>query len=375
MANVDKELRNAPATGGAVADRKTETPKKGLRGAAGAVYVGPVIGVPGAVIEGPASPTHATGVEDGATTRGAGGAEDSTSYRESDTYGIDGANSGGVGGADTAVTGPTRRATTTPSGTVSPTYYRGAGARFAQVITLTGTVDVADAFKLTYKGVQSDAFVAGTNMTAAAIQTALRTLCADPFLLVTGTTDAGPFIVRFSKPPGGGLSVQETVDTGSDLAITISVPKGSKESYGNEAGFALGSSGRGTNVDGETVDVSAAGSGTAIARPAIGGSENPSAGTVAVIAGTAKFELDMHADDVSAYAGVEVLCFRRGSPNTLEDGDFIGAVVFDSATKGDGLTTANVPALTAATYAVYARFFDAAGNVGPMSDRATVAVS
>jgi hypothetical protein len=43
-------------------------------------------------------------------------------------------------------------------------------------------------------------FVAGTNMTAAAIQAALRTLLpADTTLTVTGTTDVGPFIVTFTK--------------------------------------------------------------------------------------------------------------------------------------------------------------------------------
>jgi hypothetical protein len=47
------------------------------------------------------------------------------------------------------------------------------------------------------------AFVRGTNATAAAIQTALRTATGDTALTVTGTTDAGPFTVT----PGAEASL------------------------------------------------------------------------------------------------------------------------------------------------------------------------
>jgi len=77
-------------------------PKRSLRGAAGALFAGPVLSK--AATAGPATVTHATGAE-------AGGAEDTTGSRESDTYGIDG-NTGGMAGApsttDTRPTGRTR---------------------------------------------------------------------------------------------------------------------------------------------------------------------------------------------------------------------------------------------------------------------------
>lgn len=79
-----------------------------------------------------------------------------------------------------------------------------------QVITLstdTGT----NGFKLTYNAAEgATSFVRGTNQTAAAIQTALRTATSDTGLLVTGTTDAGPFTVVFSS----GFNVL------SDLSVT-----------------------------------------------------------------------------------------------------------------------------------------------------------
>ncbi len=74
MANVDSKLFNT--TDRSPADRSPESFKRGLRGAAGGTYIGPILST--AAI-GDSSIVHATGAA-------AGGAEDSTGYRESDTY-------------------------------------------------------------------------------------------------------------------------------------------------------------------------------------------------------------------------------------------------------------------------------------------------
>ena len=376
MANVDKNLHNDTD----VLDKVSDTPKRGIFGAAGGSYVGPIVAE--SAIEGPSDATHAVGDEDSATGRGAGGVEDSTSYRESDTYGVDGANAGGTGGADTAVTAPTRAArSTSPTATVSPTYYRGAGVAFSQVAEITGTPDASDSFKFTYKGVDSETFVAGgsgsTDMAASAMQTDLRDVCADPFLTVTGSDDfASDYIITFSKPPGGGLSITAVVNEAAET-YSITVPAGSHRStQKGDGGFALGSSGRGTNVDGETVDLSAAGSGTAIVRPTVQEGANPAAGVVSVGDGTALITMDLNAADVTSYAGAEALIFARGAKDTNEDGAFVARTdLFDSATEATAQEGGSDIVLAAATYAVYARFVDAAGNVGPLSPRATVVVS
>src|ERR1051326_724641 len=73
-----------------------------------------------------------------------------------------------------------------------------------QVVTLTG-FDGTDSFKLTYNGTETAAFVRGTNATAAAIQTALRTATGDTGLTVSGNTDAGPFTVTFVNKTGTSI--------------------------------------------------------------------------------------------------------------------------------------------------------------------------
>lgn len=94
----------------ATLSRPSQTPKKSIRGAAGGVYVGPVLSK--AAVEGPSTITHAT-------TSAAGGVEDSTGYRESDTYDASGNTGGGVGFADGSVitqTRPTGRTAYTADG-------------------------------------------------------------------------------------------------------------------------------------------------------------------------------------------------------------------------------------------------------------------
>lgn len=84
----------------AAGTRGNTAPKRGLRGAAGGVYVGPVLSK--AATEGPSTVTHATGAA-------AGGVEDSTGARESDSYAADGKTGGFTGGDSNSVTRPTGR--------------------------------------------------------------------------------------------------------------------------------------------------------------------------------------------------------------------------------------------------------------------------
>lgn len=89
-----------------------------------------------------------------------------------------------------------------------------------QVVTLTSYTGT-DSFKLTYNGTETVAFVRGTNGTAAAIQTALRTATGDADLTVTGTTDEGPFTVTFTTTPTDILTV--TNPSGCTGAVTVNL--------------------------------------------------------------------------------------------------------------------------------------------------------
>lgn len=337
--NVDKELH----TDGDATDRESENPKRGLKGAAGGTYIGPVR---------PNSTSHATGVA-------AGGVEDSTGYRESDSYNLDGAGAG----VTVSNTRPTSR-----------TAYTGRGVDYVYVVTLAG-VTAADSFKLHLNrtDTKTAAFVAGTNMTAAAMQTALRTLTGDNNLTVTGTTDAGPFLIVTSQ-----RNVLTVTDE-SGLTGTVAKFAQHTPTLAGDNGHALGSDGRGTSatgtgpadtITGETVTINAP------ITPAIQTSANPSAGTIAAVVNGTAIELDEHATDVTNYAGAEIIVFEVNPDNTAEDGDYVGKADRDSATQGGGVT-----GLAAGTYAVYARYLVAATspatgkNPGPLSARATVTIS
>lgn len=81
--------------------------------------------------------------------------------------------------------------------------YRDVRPDRVQVVTLSG-FDGTDSFKLKVRLADggyktSIAFVRGTNATAAAIQSELRTLTGDTALTVSGTTDAGPFTISHTK--------------------------------------------------------------------------------------------------------------------------------------------------------------------------------
>lgn len=295
MANVDSKLHDV----GDPKDREGETPQRSLRGAAGGIYIGPVLSRAAVDGEG-ATLTHATGAA-------AGGADASTGYRGSNNYSVDGDATGqGMGAGGTASVRPTGR-----------TMFRGDGLNGGSVAGYP-------------------AQRAGQRAAAAAGD--------------TGTADS---------PTGAGAFI----DKRSANAAT--------------GGIQLGAQGRGTRVKGSTVTRHGAfrsnGRPTMVA-PTISSSHDPSAaGTVTIGTGTAAGLLvDLHADDVtggaSGLAGMEVFVFARDT-DTDEDAGLVTKFDVDSATEADVST-----GLTAATtYAVYARFKDTAGNVGPMSARATAA--
>lgn len=89
-----------------------------------------------------------------------------------------------------------------------------------QLITLSG-FDGTDSFKLTYNGTETAAFVRGTNATAAAIQTALRTATGDATLGVSGTTDAGPFTVTFTATTTPIYALTVTSGTGGTTGTVV----------------------------------------------------------------------------------------------------------------------------------------------------------
>lgn len=91
----------------------------------------------------------------------------------------------------------------TRSGDFRPERLRDARPDRVQTITV-GAVTAGDEFTITGRlnGASlgtTIAFTAGTDMTAAAMQTALRTLTGDTGLTVTGTTDVGPFVITHTR--------------------------------------------------------------------------------------------------------------------------------------------------------------------------------
>ena len=88
-----------------------------------------------------------------------------------------------------------------------------------QLVTLTGYAGT-DSFALTDGENSTVPFVRGTNGTAAAIQTALRTLTGDASLTATGTTDEGPFTVTFVAETTRQPLLQQGVVSGCTAAIT-----------------------------------------------------------------------------------------------------------------------------------------------------------
>lgn len=89
-----------------------------------------------------------------------------------------------------------------------------------QTVTLT-SADAGDTFKLTQSGVETIAFVIGTNATAAAIQTDVRSKWSDTLVAVTGTTDTGPFTFTFSDTTDQApITVTSTIGMSGSVAET-----------------------------------------------------------------------------------------------------------------------------------------------------------
>jgi hypothetical protein len=152
--------------------------------------------------------------------------------------------------------------------------------------------------------------------------------------------------------------------------------------YG-DGGVALGSAGRGTRTTstGGTVTVTRGGVGQAtgqprLPKPTIQAADPGASLQIQIVDGTGgAVHADLHADDITdganGYAGCVIYCFDRDT-DTDEDEALIAKGDFDTVEEGavTGLT-----GLTAGTYAFYAAFKDAAGNIGPWSDRLAVAIT
>ncbi len=137
-------------------------------------------------------------------------------------------------------------------------------------LTLAG-VTAGDSFTINDGVGETAAIVAGTNMTAAAIQALVRTLTGDTGATVTGTTDAGPFVIVPTKASGSNLVTKNfshlltaTNETGMTVTEAYSiqdvlyVPKGSFYDT-TMTGFATFGRARATGVG--AYDVSAYGPG------------------------------------------------------------------------------------------------------------------
>lgn len=91
------------------------------------------------------------------------------------------------------------------------------------VVTLTSFTGT-DSFKLVRGGVQTAAFVRGTNATAALIQTEIRDVWDDNTLTVSGTTDEGPFTITSRDLKHQPVISMGTV-SGCTGALSVSTPK------------------------------------------------------------------------------------------------------------------------------------------------------
>lgn len=87
-----------------------------------------------------------------------------------------------------------------------------------QVITLAA-FSGTDSFSLVVDDVNTVAFVRGTNATAAALQTAIRTATGDTTLTVTGTTDEGPFTVTFVSETTAQRIIRQGTVSGCTLTV------------------------------------------------------------------------------------------------------------------------------------------------------------
>lgn len=299
--------------------RSTQANKRGLRGAAGGTYIGPVR---------PNSTSH--GATAGYT---GGGTEDTNGFRESDNYAADGNTGGFTGGASATVTRQAG-AGTTRSAFLAP------GVQGGSSISTTAGAAVIDS-------------------TGRAVDTGL-----DRF----GRTLAGATSGRYTYTNFDGRS---TLD--GDGGRSVSIRGGTKAS----------GTGPADAVTGETIATVPAGA----TRPTLGTAADGAAGTVNVVGGAGKVQVDLDANDITGGAGgrkgAEITLFKRRT-DTDEDYDLVAVFTADGGTD----ITDAVTGLTAGTYAFYARWLLANQSRfsksfygptilsrGPRSARATVTVT
>lgn len=82
-----------------------------------------------------------------------------------------------------------------------------------QIVSLSGYAST-NSFKLTYNGIETATITRGTNATAAGVKAALEALAAITTVDVTGTTDAGPFTIKFRSPNANVGLLSVTSGTG-----------------------------------------------------------------------------------------------------------------------------------------------------------------
>jgi hypothetical protein len=335
----------------------SSTPRRGILGAAGGVYIGPVR---------PNATSHAT-------SGNAGGAEDSTGYRESDTYDASGATSGFMGSGGGTVSSSTRGGGST--GAVGGT---GPQQR---------TASIANGVQGGSAPTAGQAGVGVVDTTGRAESTGVDRFGRTKNSVAQGT-GAGKGYYDYTNFDGRSNAAGSRADVGQGRG-SIATGTGPADAVTGETvsrtvGVRPTRSTASTQVGG-----AALGTGTLANRatvgtiPLVGTTADPAAGTIAVVGGATKVQVDLHADDITGganlRAGAEVVIFKRGGDT---DEDVLSEVARFKADGGTDITDA-VTGLAAATYAFYGRFLytgspSSGGNLtngGPWSARGTVVVS
>lgn len=312
MANVDSKLHNPEVTSKAlIAERGTSKPKRALRGAAGGIYIGPVLSV--AAIDNRGDTTAIS--HGGAAGVAAGGADASSGYRKANAYSVDGDATGqGMGAGGTITSRPN------PGAGPARSMYRGNG-------TFGGSIPGYPAQRSTQ-----------------------HAAAKDPSGFLTADQGAAAFIDKRSDPSDGralGSSGRGSRVTSASGTITVSHVAPLKG--GDRHRFA-------------TPVLSGS-------DPAASGAVQLVDGTGGAVHG------DIHADDITGgandWAGVVFYCFSKDT-DTDEDAALVAKGDLDTVTEGavTGLT-----GLTAAAYAFYAAFKDTEGNIGPWSNRFALTIT
>jgi hypothetical protein len=326
----------------------SSTPRRGLLGAAGGVYIGPVR---------PNATSHSTGIA-------AGGAEDSTGYRESDTYDASGASAAFMGSGGATVNTSTRGK---------------AGTNVVGDGTWTGSVA---------NGVQGGSTPGvPVDTTGRAESTGLDRFGRTKNSTAQGT-GAGKGYYDYTNFDGRSNTAGSRADVGQGRG-SIATGTGPADAVTGETvsrtvGVRPTRSSATTQVGGSSIGLgTVANRATVGTIPLVGTTADPAAGTIAVVGGAGKVQVDLHADDITGganlRAGAEVVIYKRGGDT---DEDTLTEVARFRADGGTDITDA-VTGLTAATYAFYGRFLytgspSSGGNLvngGPWSARGTVVVS